>query len=110
MAAPLPHDEIVAFIRANLARRIALEELADLAQVSVFQLVRSFRREAETTPYRLIVDLRIEHAKTLLARGESIADAAFGAGFADQSHLTRHFRRRTGFTPKTYAAAAQAAA
>jgi AraC-like DNA-binding protein len=110
MASPLPHEEIVSYIRANLARRITLDEIAGIAQLSVFQLVRAFRRESETTPYRLIVDLRIEHAKALLARGDSIADAACCAGFADQSHLTRHFRRRTGFTPKRYMAAAKVAA
>jgi AraC-like DNA-binding protein len=106
---PLPHDAIVRYIRENLSRRITLDEIAGIAELSVFQLVRAFRRESETTPYRLIVDLRIEHAKALLARGESIADAACCAGFADQSHLTRHFRRRTGFTPKRYATAAKAA-
>jgi AraC-like DNA-binding protein len=110
VAAPLPHAEIVSYIRANLTRRITLDEIADLAQLSVFQLVRAFRRESETTPYRLIVDLRIEHATALLARGDSIADAAYCAGFADQSHFTRHFRRRTGFTPKRYLTATKVAA
>lgn len=109
-AMALPHEEIVRHIRANLTRRITLDEIAGIAELSVFQLVRAFRREAETTPYRLVLDLRLEHAMALLATGESIADAASCAGFADQSHLTRHLRRRTGFTPRRYLRTVRAAA
>ncbi len=109
MRESLPLDAIVAYIQSNLGRRITLEEIAAVAQLSVFQLVHAFRRQSTLTPYGLVLDLRIEHAKALLAHGKSIADAAYGAGFCDQSHLTRHFRRRTGVTPKQYLAAAMAA-
>ena len=102
---PVPLDAIVSYIRSNLARRITLDEIAGVAELSVFQLVRAFRREWALTPYGLVLDMRIEHAKVLLAHGVSIADAAYGAGFSDQSHLTRHFRRRTGTTPKKFLAA-----
>jgi len=109
-AAALPFDEIVAYIRGNLNRRITLEDIAGVARLSVFQLVHAFRRESAITPYGLVLDLRVQHAKALLSRGKSIADAAYGAGFCDQSHLTRHFRRRTGVTPKQFLAASQIAA
>jgi len=108
-AAALPLGAIVGYIRSNLTRRITLTEIAGVAQVSVFQLTRAFRRESATTPYRLVLALRIEHAKALLVRGTSIADAACGAGFADQSHFTRHFRRSTGLTPKRFRDAAKTA-
>ena len=42
--------------------------------------------------------------KAEIARGISLADAAYGAGFADQSHMTRHFKSRFGLTPGRYAA------
>jgi AraC-like DNA-binding protein len=102
--ARLPYDAIVRHIRENLSRRIAVEELADIARLSVFQLSRAFRREHATTPYRLVLDIRIEHAKGRLSAGATIAETAFHAGFADQSHLTRHFKRLTGMTPKAYSA------
>jgi len=108
MRASLPIDAIVAYIDTNLGRRITLEDIAAVAQLSVFQLVHAFRRHSTLTPYGLVLDLRVERAKALLSRGKSIADAAYGAGFCDQSHLTRHFRRRTGVTPKQYLAAATA--
>ncbi|HEY9025953.1 MAG TPA: helix-turn-helix domain-containing protein, partial [Burkholderiaceae bacterium] len=43
--------------------------------------------------------------RTLIDRGSTLADAAHGAGFSDQSHLTRAFARSLGFTPATYARA-----
>jgi len=42
--------------------------------------------------------------KAEIARGISLADAAYAAGFADQSHMTRHFKSRFGLTPGRYAA------
>lgn len=102
MCSALPLSEIVFHIRCNVARRITLGEIAGLAQLSVFQLIRAFRRELAMTPYRLVLELRIEYAKHLLTQGASIADAALGAGFADQSHFTRHFKRSTGVTPKKF--------
>ncbi len=98
----LPLSEIVFHIRRNVARRITLREIAGLARLSVFQLIRAFRRELAITPYRLVLEVRIEYAKHLMAQGASIADAALGAGFADQSHFTRHFKRSTGVTPKKF--------
>jgi AraC-like DNA-binding protein len=98
----LPLSDIVFHIRCNVARRITLGEIAGLAQLSVFQLIRAFRRELAMTPYRLVLEVRIEYAKHLLTLGASIADAAADAGFADQSHFTRHFKRSTGVTPKKF--------
>lgn len=95
---------VVRHIRANLARRITVSELAQAAALSIAQLARLLRREHATTPYGLVVAIRIEHAKDRLRSGAPIAETAFNTGFADQSHLTRHFKRLTGMTPKQYCA------
>jgi AraC-like DNA-binding protein len=50
-----------------------------------------------------MVMLRIERARELLAHGMSLSDAAASAGFSDQSHMGRWFRRICGVTPATYA-------
>jgi AraC-like DNA-binding protein len=42
---------------------------------------------------------RLQRARRLLLQGVSLAEAAFACGFADQSHLTRQFRRAYGVTP-----------
>lgn len=104
----VPYAEIVRHIRENLSRRISVDELADIASLSVFQLSRAFRREHETTPYRLVLEIRIRHATDMLGAGATIADTAMRAGFSDQSHFTRHFKRLTGMTPKEFASVSQA--
>jgi AraC-like DNA-binding protein len=101
-------QDIVAYIRGNLWRRLTLLEIAGVAHLSVFQLTRAFRREVQASPYRVILGLRVEHAKRLMVGGATIAEAACCAGFADQSHFTRHFRRQTGLTPKRFLDAARA--
>ncbi len=102
--ARLPYAAIVGHIRANIARRISVDELAGIACLSAAQFARAFRREHRTTPYRLVLDVRIGHAASMLGAGASLAETALRAGFADQSHFTRHFKRSTGMTPGQYAA------
>ena len=98
------YGNVVRHIRANLARRITVDELAQAAALSIDQLARLLRRAHATTPYGLVLAIRIEHAKDRLRSGAPIAETAFNTGFADQSHLTRHFKRLTGMTPKQYCA------
>jgi AraC-like DNA-binding protein len=108
--ARVPYGAIVRHIRANLSRRITVDELAGIARLSVFQLSRAFRREHETTPYGLVLEIRIRHATDMLGAGATIAETALHAGFADQSHFTRHFKRLTGMTPKQYSVDSAASA
>jgi AraC-like DNA-binding protein len=96
----------VARARAHLEERwddsVRLRELADVAGLSPSRLNRRFSAEVGVPPHRYQLDLRVDRAKQLLAGGESIAATAAAVGFADQAHLTRHFRRRVGFTPGRY--------
>ena len=82
-----------------------LAALAAEAGLSRFQLLRAFARELDMTPHAYLVQRRLAAARSLLDSGASIADAAAAAGFADQAHLTRLFRRCLGFTPAAYARA-----
>lgn len=101
--ASLPYAQILEHIHNNVSRRIGVDELAAIARVSVFELCRTFRRERATTPYRLVLEIRVRWASTMLGNGAAIAEVAMQTGFADQSHLTRHFKRLTGMTPRQYA-------
>ena len=80
-----------------------LAALAAEAGLSRFQLLRAFARELDMTPHAYLVQRRLAVARALLDAGEAIADAAAAAGFADQAHLTRLFRRCLGYTPAAYA-------
>jgi AraC-like DNA-binding protein len=99
----------VARARAHLEQRydqgVRLHELAEVAHVSPHRLNRLFRAEIGVPPHRYQLDLRIDRAKRLLARGEPIAAVAADVGFADQAHLTRHFRRLVRLTPGRYRSA-----
>lgn len=87
------------YMRANLDENISLERLAELAGTRPFRLIRAFRRRHGLPPHACLIQLRVRRARDLLAAGLSPAEAAAEAGFADQSHLTRHFKRILGVTP-----------
>jgi AraC-like DNA-binding protein/quercetin dioxygenase-like cupin family protein len=82
--------------------RSSLEAIAAEVEVTAFHLVRAFRRVAGVSPHQYLVQLRIAHARRLLAAGTAPSIAAAMTGFADQSHLTAQFKRYVGITPGRY--------
>jgi AraC-like DNA-binding protein len=80
----------------------ALAELAQMLELSPYQLLRAFMRQYGLPPHAYLIQRQIREAKRLLDQGLPIADAACAAGFADQSHLHRHFKRVWGITPGQY--------
>jgi AraC-like DNA-binding protein len=76
-----------------------LDQLEDLAGYDRWQLSRDFRSLLGTSPYRYLQCRRLERAGQLLRNGLGLAAAAHEAGFADQSHFGRVFRRTFGTTP-----------
>jgi AraC-like DNA-binding protein len=85
-----------------------LAELAALAGLGKFQLLRRFRKAYGTTPHDWLLQRRADRARGLIRQGLGLAEAAASTGFADQSHMTRVFMRRFGFTPGTWRDAARA--
>jgi AraC-like DNA-binding protein len=80
----------------------ALDELAALAGLSPYQLLRGFVRQYGLPPHAYLIQQQVREARRLLDRGASICDAACACGFTDQSHLHRHFKRIWGVTPGQY--------
>ena len=93
-------------MRADITRNVSLDELATVAGLSRYQLVRRFKTAFGAPPHAYQISQRVALARRLLERGERLTDVANLAGFVDQSHLHRHFRPRLGMTPKQYALAA----
>lgn len=92
------------YLDDHAARDVTLAELAGLASVSVPTLVRRYRAEVGMTPHAYLISRRVDIARALLLAGEPVATAAAAAGFADQSHLHRHFTRIVGVTPGRFRA------
>lgn len=91
------------YIEANLAGEITLADLAAIAGVGRTHFCRAFHKSMGIASHRYIVQRRVERAKTLLADGRTpIAEIAVAVGFGDQSHMTAHFRRLVGTTPRRF--------
>lgn len=82
-----------------------LTELATQVNLSVYQLNRAFRKALGLALHDYQTQRRVHLAQALLRVGLPAAQVAVQAGFYDQSHLNRHFRRRVGVTPVQYQAA-----
>ena len=86
-------------IDSDPSDQVSLAELAQMAGLSRFQFLRAFCRQTGLTPHAYQVQRRIHLARRLILAGQPLATAASSAGFADQSHMTRLFRRTLGYTP-----------
>ncbi|WP_037502734.1 AraC family transcriptional regulator [Sphingomonas jaspsi] len=87
------------FIEGAVVSGVRLEQLEQVTGFDRWQLSRDFRAILGTSPYRYLQHRRIDLAKRLLRGGATLADAAHGAGFADQSHFGRTFRKAVGLSP-----------
>jgi transcriptional regulator GlxA family with amidase domain len=83
-------------------RNVGLDELAAVAGIGKFRLIRLFRQYTGLPPHALQLAHRIRTARLMLEAGATIGEAATATGFADQSHLHRHFQRSLGLTPAKY--------
>ncbi len=97
------------FLDQNLGARVSLDAIARSAGLPPFQLFRAFRRDAGMSPHAYQRQARVRLAMRLIRAGHALADAGALAGFADQAHLTRWFRRFMGVTPGQYQLAVAAA-
>ena len=90
------------YLEAYPSANITLSDLADLTGLSTYAALRAFRRKTGLTPHTYQLQRRVENAKKRLQNGEAIAVVATETGFFDQSHLTKHFKRIVGVTPRLF--------
>jgi len=83
-------------------KTMSMEEAVEAAGLSRYQFFRRFRAAVGISPHQYLLRCRLDHARQLiLSEGQrrSLADIATEAGFYDQAHLCRHFRRIFGYSP-----------
>lgn len=108
-APPLPHTlrRAADFITDNCTRALSLAEIAAQADLSPTQCIRAFRQRFGLTPHAYLTNRRIQFSQQRLRQGAAIADVALEAGFADQAHFQRTFKRLVAMTPGRYQAASR---
>lgn len=99
----IPLDPLLAYIDANLAIPLSLDDLADQAGVSRAHFARHFRSLTGISPHRYVMMRRVERAKELLRSARlPMAQIAAEVGFSNQSHFTQVFSSLTGSTPSQF--------
>jgi AraC family transcriptional regulator len=88
------------YVESHLGEVIRIDQLSALVNLSRFYFCRVFRLTFGTSPWEYLSLVRLRRAHVLLQESaRSLTEIAHLCGFADQSHFTRVFLRRTGMTP-----------
>ena len=87
-------------IEANLESKLDINELANLVGLSKGYFSHAFKRSLGLSPMAYVTTRRVERAKVMMTQTrEQLTEIALACGCADQSHLTRLFRRTVGVSP-----------
>ena len=100
---PAQRRILTEYLAENLGGDVSLTDMAGAVGLSVFHFSRKFRAEFGCPPHQWLVRERIKRASELIKRQcLPLKEVAYEAGFADQSHMTRLFRRLYRMTPAEY--------
>jgi AraC family transcriptional regulator len=97
-----PHrfQPVFDYIEDSLDQDISLSTLSQIANLTQYHFLRTFKEITGLTPHQYVIRQRVKRAKQLLQQGKmSISEVALICGFTHQSHLHRHFKRLLGVTP-----------
>jgi AraC-like DNA-binding protein len=86
-------------LMASLEQGVSLEALEQASDTDRWRLSRDFRALFGTSPHRYLTLRRLDLVRHSISCGVSLSDASVMAGFADQSHMTRHFVKTFGYPP-----------
>ncbi len=91
------------FIDRNLANHIRIGALSEITRISNGHFCRAFKTTTGETPHNYVRRRRLERAQAMMLNtAEPLSQIAAECGLADQSHLTRLFRKFVGQTPLTW--------
>lgn len=97
---PVVTQRICEYMESHLDQKIGLDALASMAGLSTHHFARAFHQTVGMPPHSYLLSRRLERAERMLHETRlPLAEIADATGFSDQSHLARHFRRRTGMPP-----------
>lgn len=98
-------QQVQDYIHAHIDEDLTLFKLAAIVYMSPSYFSNLFKQSTGWAPHQYIIRYRVERAKQLLLEGKlSIAEISMLVGFTHQSHLSHHFRRHFGSSPKKFIA------
>ncbi|MEP7213464.1 MAG: AraC family transcriptional regulator [Acidobacteriota bacterium] len=92
------------YIVEHASENVTLDDLAKVAYLSPFHLLRVFGKKTGLPPHAYQTQVRIHKAKRLLRHDSTIAQVALATGFFDQAHFSKQFKRYVGITPGQFLA------
>jgi len=95
-------NSIKTYIEEHFLETLQLRDMEAKFDINKFALIRSFKSKFNTTPNAYQLQLKVDYGKSLLKNSDDIADIALKAGFYDQAHFTKEFKKAYGVTPLQY--------
>jgi len=95
-------DTAIDFMHEYYHQKITLSKVANLCELSPYYFIRLFTKEKGVLPHIYLMNLRVNYALDMVRKGYTLSESALLAGFADQSHMNRWFKRILGYTPGVY--------
>lgn len=105
-SAPLDMQRLIKvthYIDTHISQPITIEDLANVAGLSMYHFSRCFRAAVGRSPHAFVMARRIETSRQMLIEStQSLSQIAYVCGFSSQSHFTTKFREHVGATPGAY--------
>jgi AraC family transcriptional regulator len=100
---PVARRRVLELINAKLHARLTIDALSREAGLSPAHFARAFKETTGRPLHQYLLMLRLQRGRLLLGEPDArISDISLRAGFADQAHFTRLFKREFGVTPGAY--------
>ena len=93
---------VTTYIQGHLCSNVTINDLCGLVAMSPTVFNGRFRATFRLTPHQYVVEERVKQARLLLQSDMPLTEVAYACGFADQSHLSRTFKRLVGISPASY--------
>jgi AraC family transcriptional regulator len=96
-------QQAIDYMQAHLGEDISVADIAAQICISQYHFARLFKQSTGVTAHAYLIEQRVDKARQLLRQTElTVLDIADQCGFANPSHLAKHFQKHTGLTPRQF--------
>lgn len=94
-------DQARQYLETHMGRNLTVNDVAVAVGISESKLRDGFRQRYNQSPHRLLLELRMQKAWTMLETGCQVAEAAYAVGYEHPSNFSAAFTRFFGRAPKS---------